>query len=80
MMLASSPTPVKGLKVVLAKGGAANVEWTPSAEKGITGYVIEYGLESNPAAVRMPVKEPKFLVPSVTLQERRKAVRRRSRP
>jgi Tol biopolymer transport system component len=69
MMLASSPTPVKGLKVVLTKNGAANVEWAASAEKGISGYVIEYGLESNPAALRFTVKEPKFQIPSVTLEK-----------
>jgi len=69
MMLASSPTPVKGLKVVLAKNGAANVEWAASAENGIASYVIEYGLESNPAALRFPVKEPKFQIPSVTLKK-----------
>jgi hypothetical protein len=69
MMLASSPPPVKGLKVALTKSGAANVEWAANADKGISSYVIEYGLETNPAALRFPVKEPKFQIPSVTLQK-----------
>jgi hypothetical protein len=68
MMLASSPTPVKGLKAVLGKNGMTDAGWTPSAEKGIAGYVVEYGPESNPAAARMTVTESKAQFPSEALK------------
>ena len=69
MMLASSPTPVKGLKAVLGKNGMAEAEWAISAEKGISGYVIEYGPESDPAATRMRIQEAKAQLPVVGLKK-----------
>ncbi len=69
MMLASSPTPVKGLKAFLGKNGMTEAEWAPNVEKGIAGYVVEYGPESNPAAARMTVTESKAQLPAVALKK-----------
>jgi hypothetical protein len=74
MMLASSPTPVKGLKAVTARGGAIAASWTPSAEKGVTGYVLEYGPESNPAAGRVTLNEAKASLPALPLKKGEKIV------
>jgi hypothetical protein len=74
MMLASSPTPVKGLKVIQAKNGAAEASWTASADKGIAGYIVEYGPESNPAAGRVTVKEPMAKLPALPLKKGEKLV------
>jgi len=42
MLLASSPSRIKDLKVEIASGGAT-VTWAPSPEKGVTSYIVEYG-------------------------------------
>lgn len=44
MLLASSPSRIRDLKVEHA-GGSATVTWAPSPEKGITSYIVEYGPE-----------------------------------
>ena len=59
MMLASSPLPVKDLKIISLKSDAAEISWTPSPEKGVVSYLIEYGPEKNPAASSMTVAEAK---------------------
>jgi len=58
MMLASSPTPVRDLKIIGLKNNSAEVTWTPSAEKGILSYIVEFGPENNPSAFSVTVKEP----------------------
>ncbi len=59
MLLASSPSPVRDLKVL--NSGPAEVElgWTPNPEKGITHYVVSCGPKDGPAAVTKSVKEPR---------------------
>ena len=43
MLLASSPSRLKDLKVDSVTGGAASLSWTPSPEKGVTSYIVSYG-------------------------------------
>jgi len=59
MMVASSPAPVKDLKIAGLKTGSADVAWASSPEQEITSYVVEYGPESNPTAGRITVNEPR---------------------
>jgi hypothetical protein len=59
MMVASSPTPVQGLKVVDLKSDTAEVVWTASPEKGIASYVIEFGPDKDPRASRLTLQEPR---------------------
>ncbi len=59
MMLASSPAPVKDLKIISLKGETAEVTWTPSPEQGVISYLIEYGPEKNPSASSLTVAEPR---------------------
>jgi hypothetical protein len=42
MLLASSPSRIKDLKVEASASGAT-VTWAPSPEKGITSYIVDYG-------------------------------------
>jgi hypothetical protein len=57
MMLASSPAPVKDLKIISLKSDTAEVAWTPSQETGVISYIIEYGPEKNPSASSATVAE-----------------------
>ncbi len=59
MMLASSPMPVKDLKVASLKSDTAEVAWTPSPEQGIASYIVEYGPEKDPSASSLTVTEPR---------------------
>ena len=59
MMVASSPTPIQGLKAVDFKSESAEVVWTPSPEKDIASYVLEFGPEKDPKAFHMTVQEPR---------------------
>jgi len=59
MMLASSPTPVKDVKITDLKSNRAEVTWTPSAEKGISSYIVEFGPENDPSAFSVTVNEPR---------------------
>jgi Tol biopolymer transport system component len=58
MMLASSPSMVKDLKVIAYDGKAAELLWTPSPEKGVREYILTYGSENGPAQ-RMKVSAPR---------------------
>ena len=62
MLLASSPSPVRGLKVL--KAGLAEVElgWTPNPEKGTTYYLVSCGPTDGPVAVTKKVKEPRVRI------------------
>ncbi|MEO5896817.1 MAG: M20/M25/M40 family metallo-hydrolase [Vicinamibacterales bacterium] len=53
MLLASSPSRLKDLKVERAAAGSAAVSWTASPEKGVTGYIVTYGPASSPEAQQM---------------------------
>jgi hypothetical protein len=69
MMVASSPAPVKDLKIAGLKADSAEVSWAPSQEKGIASYVVEYGPESNPAAASLTVGESKAKLRGFSLKK-----------
>jgi len=62
MLLASSPSPVRGLKVI--KAGPAEIElgWTPNPEKGIAYYLVSCGPADGPVAVTKKAKEPRVRI------------------
>lgn len=62
MLLASSPSRIKDVKIETANG-AATVTWPPSPEKGITSYIVAYGPG---LSRRMTVKTPRAQIPAVT--------------
>ena len=62
MLLASSPSRLTGLNVERFAGGTATLSWTPSVEKGVTGYVVAYGPPDKPEA-----QQTKVVKPAVTL-------------
>lgn len=65
MLLASSPSRLTDLKVDSFTGGTAKVSWTPSPEKGVTGYIVAYGPPSSPEAQQLRVTQPTATVPKV---------------
>ncbi len=65
MLLASSPSRLTDLKVDTFTGGTAKISWTPSPEKGITGYIVAYGPPTNPEAQTLRVTQPSATVPKV---------------
>jgi Peptidase family M28/WD40-like Beta Propeller Repeat len=58
MLLASSPSRINDLKVESFSGGVAALSWTPSPEKGVTSYVVAYGLPATPLVRKTTVKAP----------------------
>jgi len=62
MLLASSPSRLKDLRIENFKGGIASLSWTPSPEKGVTAYIVAYGTAAKPEAQQLRVVKP-----SVTL-------------
>ena len=62
MLLTSSPSPVKGLKVVKAGTDGAELSWTPNPEKGISHYLVTWGTEGKAAAGSRKVKEPRAAI------------------
>jgi hypothetical protein len=73
MMLASSPSRVKNLKIESAAGDAVELSWEPSPEKGVTAYTVAYGPESDPMAKTMTVKAPKARITGVKKGEKTQA-------
>jgi hypothetical protein len=65
MMLASSPSPLMNLKVDSYTGGTASVSWTPSPEKAVVSYVVEYGPSSAPSQNRLTVTAPRATLSQV---------------
>jgi Tol biopolymer transport system component len=59
MMVASSPTPVKDLKISELKNDWAEVVWAPNPEQGIASYVVEFGPDKDPRAYRLTATEPR---------------------
>jgi Tol biopolymer transport system component len=57
MLLASSPARLKDLKAVSAEGGALELSWSPSPEKGVVSYRVAYGPENGPKST-ITVKAP----------------------
>jgi len=65
MLLASSPSRIKDLRVTRYAGGTAALSWTPSLEKGITGYIVTVTPPALAAKVPMPATaEPRDQQPS----------------
>ena len=58
MLLASSPSRLKDLKVDSFTRGTATLSWSPSPEKGVTGYIVAYGAASKPEAQQIRVTKP----------------------
>ena len=58
MLLASSPSRITGLAVDNWSGRTATLSWTPSFERGISGYLVEYGPAANPGARQTTVTKP----------------------
>ena len=76
MMVASSPTPVKDLKIADVKSESAEVVWTPGPEKGIASYVVEFGPENDARAFNVTVRS---LGPNSPGSSSKKGKRSRSR-
>jgi hypothetical protein len=66
MVLASSPSRLADLKVARQNGGAAQVSWTASPERGVTEYLVTYGPASDPEARQMRVKGTTATIPNAT--------------
>ena len=58
MLLASSPSRLKDLKIDSFARGTAAISWSPSPEKGVTGYLVAFGLPSKPEAQQIRVAKP----------------------
>jgi hypothetical protein len=58
MLLASSPSRLKDLKIDGFKNGSASLSWTPSPERGVTGYIVAYGPPSSPDSHQLRVVKP----------------------
>ncbi len=58
MLLASSPSRLKDLRIDSFRNGSATLSWTPSPEKGVTGYIVAYGPASNPDSHQQRVIKP----------------------
>ncbi|CAN5848809.1 hypothetical protein BH24ACI5_BH24ACI5_12270 [soil metagenome] len=56
MLLASSPSRLADLKVDSFANGTVRLSWTPSPEKGVTGYIVTAGPPDNLDARRTHVK------------------------
>ena len=65
MLLASSPSRLQDVKVQNRSATATTVIWSPSAEKGITSYIVAYGPENAAATTRMTVKTPRATLPAL---------------
>lgn len=66
MLLASSPSRLKHLKVTSFTNGTATLAWTPSPETGITGYMVAYGPATSPELRQMRVAKATATIPGLT--------------
>lgn len=62
MLMASSPSRLRNVKVDGVSGGGATVSWTPSPEKGVASYIVAYGPPANPLQHRVVVSAPQVKV------------------
>jgi len=62
MLLASSPSTVKGLKVVKAGADREELTWTLNPEKRISYYLVTWGPEGKAESFSRKVKEPQVLI------------------
>jgi hypothetical protein len=69
MMLASSPAPVKSLKVAVRKDGSVHLIWEPNLEMNITSYVVEYGLGGGLPAGSLTVSVAQAVIPGIKLKK-----------
>jgi hypothetical protein len=69
MLLASSPRPVRGLRLKSSDRDAVTLAWEPSAEKDVTAYALEIDLEGAPRPILMMVQVPEAVVPTMTLRK-----------
>jgi hypothetical protein len=63
MLLASSPSRVKDLKVTGQAGGPVTATWSASPEKRVTGYVVAWGPSDAPLRNTMRVIKPTAVIP-----------------
>jgi len=68
MLLASSPSRVKELKIESAGEKTVELSWPANPEKGISGYEVVFGLAGDPASRRMTVSEPKARISGLSLK------------
>jgi hypothetical protein len=66
MLLASSPSRIADLQAT-AGGGGATAAWTPSPERGITGYIVTWGTDANRAQRTVRVTQPRATLPGATI-------------
>jgi len=55
MLMASSPTPVKELRVDGRVGSRAEVAWAASPERDVPSYTVVYGPPADPEAATLTV-------------------------
>jgi len=65
MLLASSPSRLKDLRIDSFKNGTATVSWAPSPEKGVTGYLVAYGPPAKPESQQVRVVKPPAVLPGI---------------
>ena len=58
MLLASSPSRLTGLAVKMYAARTATLAWTPSPEKGVTGYIVAWGSAKTPLKNHVRVVRP----------------------
>lgn len=58
MLLAASPSRLANLKVDRYENGTAALSWTPSPEKGVTGYLVAWGSADKPESQQIRVTRP----------------------
>ena len=64
MLLASSPSRVKDVKVAGPAGGPVSVSWTESLERDVTGYVVAWGPSETPLKNTVRVTKPPATLPA----------------
>ena len=64
MMLASSPSRLKDLKVEKGNGPGVSLSWTASPEKDVTGYIVSYSV-AGAAPRTQRVTTPRITLPQV---------------
>ena len=65
MLMASSPSRIKGLDVVLGGDGTAEVTWEPAPEADVTEYLVAHGPEDDPWRSMITVREPQATLEEV---------------
>ena len=73
MMIASSPAPVRDLKVTVGQDGTVEASWAASPEKGVAGYLVEYGPAGDPAKFRVRTETPRLALQGLKLGKGEKA-------